>query len=156
MTKSTYTPGDAHAARLNSLVDEAQALMDQLCTISNGQSEAIQAGDVAQIVEIVTIREPVVRGLVCVGEEIGAFIEDPKMIAQVSDADRSEALKRISLIEHTMKRLRERDDQDQKLMESARDTLADQLASMGTNQNALRAYSSRPSTPNPILQDRQG
>lgn len=157
MTKSTDTTHfPTNAARLGSLVDEAQSLMDQLCAISTGQSEAIEVGDVAQIVEIVVKREPVVQGLVSVGEEIGAFIENPDAIAKVSTQERDEAMRRIALIEHAMKRLRERDAHDQKQMEAARDKMAGQLASMGTNQNALRAYSSRTGTPNPILQDREG
>jgi hypothetical protein len=157
MTRSTHTQGfDAYSARLNALVDEAQVLMDQLCSISEGQGDAIKSGDIAQVVEIVVNREPVVQSIVRVGEEIGAFIADPSMIDRVDDADRAAALGRISSIEHAMKRLRERDAKDQQLMEEARDGLADQLAGMGTNQNALRAYSNRTGTPNPILQDRQG
>lgn len=157
MTKLADKHGfDAHSTRLSTLVDEAQSMMDQLCTLSAGQSEAIQSGDIARVVEIVVGREPVVQNIVRVGEEIGAFIADPAMISTISDEDRASALKRISSIEHAMKRLRERDAQDQRLMEMARDGLADQLAEMGAGQNALRAYSKRSGTPNPILQDRQG
>ncbi len=157
MTKPDLTPKlNAPGARLHSLVDQAQILMDQLTVLSDGQSEAIEGGDVAQIVEIVSKRDPVVHGLVNVGEEIGAFIEDPEMIAKVSDNERSKAMARIASIEHAMKRLRERDAQDQVQMKATRDAMAEQLSNMGTNQSALRAYSGRPSTPNPILQDRQG
>lgn len=161
MTKSTNThdsdvPAGTQTARLSSLVDQAKTLMDQLCDISSTQSDAIKSGDIDQIVEIVTKREPMVRGLVCIGEEIGVFISDPKMIGAVDDTQRSDALNRIASIEQSMKELREHDAQDQKLMESTRDGLADQLASMGAGMNALRAYTSRTATPNPILQDRQG
>ncbi len=154
--QNNTTPSDAHASRLNSLVNEAQELMDQLCTLSEGQSKAIESGDIAQIVEVVSSREPVVLGLVSVGEEIAAFIQDPGMIASVHDTDRKEALGRIASIEQAMKRLREQDAQDQHMMESARDKLAQQISGTGANQNALRAYSNRSSTPNPILQDREG
>ncbi len=150
------TPSNAHASRLNSLVDEAQELMDQLCALSEGQSKAIESGDVAKIVEVVSSREPVVLGLVSVGEEIAAFIQDPRMIASVHEQDRKDALGRIASIEQMMKRLREQDAQDQKMMESARDKLAEQISGTGAHQNALRAYSSRSSTPNPIMQDREG
>jgi len=161
MTKSSNTPdsdasASSQAARLSSLVDQAKTLMDQLCDISNVQTDAIKSGEIDQVVEIVAKREPLVRGLVCVGEEIGAFITDPKMIGAVDDVQRSNALDRIASIEQSMKKLREHDAQDQKLMESARDGLANQLASMGAGMNALRAYTSRTATPSPILQDRQG
>lgn len=157
MTESAQTPNlNTPSSRLDSLVDQAQVLMDQLCAASEGQSRAIESGDVAQVVEIVANREPIVRGLVNVGEEIGAFIQDPEMLALVGEPERDDALKRIALIEHAMKRLRERDAHDQRLMENARNQMAEQLSSVGTNQNALRAYSGRTGSPNPILQDRQG
>ena len=144
------------ASRLSSLVDEASSLMDQLSTLSEAQRESVTKGDVEQIIEVVSAREPVVRQIVRVGEEIGAFINDPKMVSRLSDTDRDAALKRIALIEHAMKRLRERDAQDQVRMEEARDGLANQLSGMGAGQSALRAYSTKAKTPNPILQDRKG
>jgi flagellar biosynthesis/type III secretory pathway chaperone len=147
---------DSHRSRLHFLVDEAQVLMDRLCDISQQQSQAIEAGEVEQIIEIVTIREPVIRNIVRVGEEIGAFIQDPDSIKQVDRVQRDEALNRIASIEHAMKRLRERDANDQILMEKVRDAMADQLAGLGNGKNALQAYAARPNTPNPILQDREG
>ena len=157
MTKQAQNLGqEPHGTRLNSLVDEAQALMDQLGAISDGQHYAIRSGDIAQVLEVISKREPVVNGLVSVGEEIEAFIKDPGMLAKVPSDERSAALERITLIEIAMGKLREHDAQDQKIMESTRDGLASQLAGMGTGKSALRAYSSRTSTPNPTLHDRQG
>jgi len=160
MTESTHTPGfgahDAHYERINSLIDQAQKLMDRLCAIGEEQRDAIRSGEVDRMVEMVATREPIVRTLVRVGEEIGAFLEDPGMVSRLSDTDRVNALGRIDSIRQVMESLRARDEQDQKLMEKTRDGLADQLATTGTNQSALRAYSGRSSTPNPILQDRQG
>ena len=157
MTDSAHISGThPSSARLHSLIDEAQVFMDQLGSMGEQQSQAIESGDVVQILELVNSREPIVRGLVCVGEEIGAFIQDPSTLSKVSEQQRKDAMDRIAKIEHAMKRLRERDTRDQELMGSVRDQMASQLASMGTNQNALRAYSTRSGTPNPILQDRQG
>ncbi len=161
MTNSSYTSNPSvhsslEAVRLNSLVDEATKLMERLGEIAAGQREAIESGEIEQIVEIVTKREPVVRALVCVGEEIDAFINDSQTLALVNEHDQSKAYERIASIEHAMKKLREQDAQDQKLMESTRDRLAGELSLMGTGMNALRAYTTRSGTPNPILQDRQG
>jgi flagellar biosynthesis/type III secretory pathway chaperone len=161
MTKPIHAPDleakpPYESARLNALVDEASLLMDQLGAISADQHQAVESGDVAQIVEIVSKREPIIRGLVCVGEEIEAFINNPQAIASVGKDVCADALDRIARIEHAMKKLREHDAQDQKRMESTRDTLAEQLGTMGKGKKALRAYTSRTSTPNPILQDRQG
>jgi len=150
------TPGEQDSSRLQSLVDEAKSLLDKLNSLSDGQRDAIESGDVEQIVEIVTCREPIVRGLVCVGEEIGAFIENPDTIGQIGQAERQIALDRIVLIENDMAKLRERDQQDQVLMQTTRDRIAEQLSGMGNNQTALRAYSSKANTPNPILHDREG
>ena len=137
------TPGTPHsdaqdradllAARLEALLAETGSLVDQLEAVGDQQHHAIESGQVRQIVEIVETREPLVRSLVRVGEELNAFI-----------------------YEHTMKRLRERDAQDQQCMEQARDQIASQLAGMGSGKHALRAYSTRSQTPNPIMQDRRG
>ncbi len=154
MTDSRNRP--VNQARLTTLVDQAGELMDQLSSISDGQRDAIKAVDVEQIVEYVARREPVVSQLVTVGEEIAAVIQSFDEGLQKPDVSYNDALTKIASIEHAMKRLREQDAQDQQLMEEAREKLASQLASTGTNQNAMRAYSSRPNTPNPTLQDRQG
>ncbi len=155
-TSNPSTQSSLETARLNSLVDEAKMLMDRLGEIAAGQREAIESGEIEQIVEIVTKREPIVRGLVCVGEEIDALINDPKTLALVNAHDRSKAYERIASIEHAMKKLRQQDAQDQELMESIRDRLAGELSLMGTGISALRAYTTRSGTPNPILQDRHG
>ena len=160
MTETTNNPvykpeNQSGRSRLNGLVDQAGELMDQLAEISAGQSEAIQAVDVERVVDFVSRREPIVRRLVVVGEEIAAVIEAIDGGGQ-SHSEHQDALLKITSIEHAMKRLREQDARDQQLMEEARDRLASQLASTGTNQSALRAYSSRGGTPNPVLQDRQG
>ncbi len=161
MTSSTDTPNpSAHngfeSSRLDSLVAKAKTLMDRLCAIADGQTQAIESGEIEQIVEIVAQREPVVRELVRVGEELDAFLSDSQAMDLINQDDRVRAFEQIGSIEQAMKKLRQRDAQDQKLMESTRDRLADQLSSMGTGMTALRAYTSRVSTPNPILQDRQG
>ena len=142
--------------RFDALVDEAQELIDSLSVLSGQQRHAIEGGDVAQIVEAVAQREPVVRAIVRVGEELAAFIEDPKALAGIDEQHRTQALLRIAGIEHAMKRLRERDAQDQQQMERTRTQLARQLAGMGAGKTALRAYSSRSQTPDPIMQDREG
>ena len=156
MTKSADANQQPQRARLDSLIEQAQSLMAQLVTLSKDQSQVIESGDVAQIIEIVSLREPVVQGLVSVGEEIGAFIENKQAMESLQSKDRDEAFSRIASIEETMKLVRDRDAQDQRAMEKARDSMSGQLAVMGTNRSALKAYSSRSGTPGPILQDREG
>lgn len=144
------------AARIDDLIEGARSLLDRLSIIADEQRTAIAEGDVPRIVEIVGQREPLIRQLVRVGEEIGAVIEAPETAGELSAVQREDALSRISGIEHTMKRLREQDAHDQELMENTRDRLAAQLAGMGTGRNALKAYSTRSVAPNPIMQDRKG
>jgi flagellar biosynthesis/type III secretory pathway chaperone len=159
------TPGTNHPnedqialleARLESLLEETGTLVEQLEAVSSQQQHAIESGQVQQIVEVVAKREPVVQGLVRVGEELGAFIEDPSTRSAIGDQAYNAALRRIAGYEHTMKRLRERDAQDQDRMQAARDQLASQLASMGSGRSALKAYSVRSKATNPTMQDRRG
>jgi len=157
MTSTAQTPSDgALGDRLSTLVDRAQSLVNRLEALSASQSEAISSGQIEQIVELVTSREPLVSEIVTVGEEIGAILVDPDFGSQMNEQVHAQTLDQISQIELVMHRLRDRDAQDQKHMESTRDELARQLVEMGSAQNALRAYSGRQGTPNPILQDRQG
>jgi len=144
------------AARLGTLLDETGTLVDQLGAIGEQQSHAIETGQVRQIVEIVATREPIVQALVRVGEELGALIEDSSTRTMLGDEVMERALRRMAVYEHTMKRLRERDAQDQQRMERARDQLAAQIAGMGAGKSALRAYSPMSRSPNPTMQDRRG
>lgn len=143
-------------SRLESLLNEAGELVDQLQAVGAEQRHAIESGQVQQIVEVVAKRDPIVQSMIRVGEELGAFIEDPATQAVISEQTYSGALLRIAGYEHTMKRLREQDARDQAQMEKTRDKIAAQLAGMGSGKSALRAYSSRPATPNPIMQDKRG
>jgi flagellar biosynthesis/type III secretory pathway chaperone len=157
MTSTAQTSSDgALGDRLSLLVDRAQSLVNQLDALSASQSEAISSGQVEQIIELVTTREPLVSEIVTVGEEIGAILSDPEFGSRLNEQVHAQTLDQISQIESVMHRLRDRDAQDQKRMETTRDELAGQLVEMGSAQSALRAYSGRSGTPNPILQDRQG
>lgn len=158
MTASAPQQHDPEAigVRLGAMVDEAQVLIDQLGLISEQQQGAIREGDVQRIVEVVTQRDPLVRRLVDVGGDIGALIENKPLMGSVSDTLREQLMRRIANIEHAMKKIRERDARDQQVMESARDSIAKQLAGMGAGRTALRAYSSKHGTPNPTMQDRRG
>ena len=143
-------------SRLQSLLDETGDLVDQLQAVGAEQRHAIESGQVQQIVEVVAKRDPIVQSMIRVGEELGAFIENPETKAALPEQTLNGALLRIAGYEHTMKRLREQDANDQRLMEQTRDKLASQLAGMGSGKNALRAYSTRSQSPNPILQDKRG
>lgn len=143
-------------SRLESLLDEAGVLVDQLQAVGAEQRHAVESGQVQQIVEVVAKRDPIVQSMIRVGEELGAFIEDPTTKTTICEQTLNGALLRIAGYEHTMKRLREQDARDQAQMEQTRDKLAAQLAGMGSGKSALRAYSSRSSTPNPIMQDKRG
>ena len=159
-TPGTHNPqGDEHAmlqSRLDALIEETGTLVEQLEAVGAQQRHAIESGQVQQIVEVVAKRDPLVRSIIRVGEELGAFIEDPKTKQTLSEQALNGALLRIAGFEHTMKRLREQDAKDQLLMEQARDKIATQLAGMGSGQSALRAYSSKSKATNPIMQDKRG
>ncbi len=161
-TPETNTPisPDDHSsllhARLEALLTHAGTLIEQLEAVGNQQRHAIESEQVQQIVEVVAIREPIVRGMVEVGEELGAFIEDPATRSTLGKATLERALRQVASFEHAMKRMRERDAQDQERMEQTRNKLAQQLAGTGTGKSALRAYSTKTATPNPIMQDKRG
>jgi hypothetical protein len=159
-TQGNTSPNEDHAAmlqsRLESLLEEAGTLIDQLEAVGARQRQAVESEQVQQIVEIVSIREPIVQGMIRVGEELGAFIEDPGTRTTLGQQTLERALRRIASFEHAMKLMRERDAQDQQHMEQTREKLAVQLAGTGTGRNALRAYSTRNQQPNPIMQDKRG
>ncbi|MBO6738863.1 MAG: hypothetical protein JJ916_03295 [Phycisphaerales bacterium] len=143
-------------SRLDALLEETGTLVEQLEAVGAEQRHAVESGQVQQIVEVVAKRDPLVQSIIRVGEELGAFIEDPETKATISPHVLNAALLRIAGYEHTMKRLREQDAQDQQVMEQTRDKLASQLSGMGSGQHALRAYSTRPKSPNPTMQDKRG
>lgn len=143
-------------SRLDSLLTEAGDLIDQLQAVGAEQRHAVESGQVQQIIEVVAKREPIVQSMIRIGEELGAFIEDPTTKQTIPERVLNGALLRIAGYEHTMKRLREQDAKDQLLMEQARDKIASQLAGMGSGQSAMRAYSSKSKATNPIMQDKRG
>lgn len=143
-------------ARLDALLEQTGTLIEQLQAVSDQQRQAVESEQVQQIVEVVAIREPIVRSMVQVGDELGAFIEDPSTQQMLGKPTLERALRQIASYEHAMKLMRERDAQDQQRMEQTRAKLVRQLSGTGTGKSALRAYSSKNTNPNPIMQDKRG
>ena len=144
------------ASRLETLLQQASELIDQLEAISEQQRHAIESAQVTQIVEVVAKRDPLVQSMLRVGEELRIYIEDDRVRSAIGVGVMEDALHRVAGIEHKMKHLRERDAKDQELMEKTRDSLARQLSGMSTGTNALRAYSTRSKSTNPTMQDKKG
>jgi len=143
-------------ARLEALLEQTGSLIEQLEAVGNQQRHAVESEQVQQIVEVVAMREPIVRRMVEVGDELGAFIEDKSTQQMIGKATLERAMRQIASYEHAMKLMRERDTHDQDRMERTRAKLVRQLAGTGTGKNALRAYSTKPTSPNPIMQDKEG
>lgn len=152
---STQDQSTLLRARLETLLGQIGALIEQLQAVADQQRHAVETEQVQQIVEVVAIREPIVRSMVQVGDELGAFIEDTATQRLLGTPTLERALRQIASYEHAMKLLRERDAQDQEQMEHTRDKLVRQLTGAGTGKEALRAYSTKPTNPNPIMQDKR-
>ncbi len=150
--------------RLRRLVDDQTDLALSLDHLSSIQTEAVNRGDVATTLDVLAQREPLVERMTAISRELEPFLSQPTIAGGVTGTTspasrlqgelRSDLERRLSRLTDVMNRVNERDRADRARLESLRQHVADELASVATSKGAMSAYGSPSGVQNPSFQDR--
>lgn len=149
--------------RLRRLIDDQTDLALSLEHLSSIQSEAVNRGDVATTLDVLAQREPLVERMTAISRELEPFLSQPGSVggggspspaSRLQGELRSDLERRLSRLTDVMNRVNERDREDRARLESLRQHVADELASVATSKGAMSAYGSRSGVQSPSFQDR--
>jgi hypothetical protein len=147
--------------RLRRLLDEHLAAARQLDRLSQAQSVAVRAGAADEVNDILTQREPLVRTLVSVSDELeplAAYLARPANSAAarspLTPVERSRIGAELAELDTLLHQIVSRDAIDQAALAAQRQALGAQLAGLGHTRDAASAYA--PASQSPVFHDRQG
>ena len=140
--------------RLLRLLDEQLALAGRLESLATRQREHVLRGELADVIDVLARREPIVSDLTAHAEEIEPFVRDARNPASALDAtQRHEVQERLTGIEERLEAVNRLDAHDERALVAMKDALAAEIASLRVSRAAVGAYASGGDS-TPMMQDR--
>lgn len=149
-------PGSRWLPTVAGLLDEQCRLCARLEGLSDEQSEHVRAGRTEELLGVLNERQAVLDRVVEINGMLGPFRDrrDAAM-SRLAPVDRESLQSRIDRIADAVDRVRRRDDEDRKALESQRRGVADELASLSRLRGAAAAYAGHGAI-GPRFHDRRG
>ena len=139
------------------LLRRQRDLYDQLDAMSTGQLDLIEQGTTEALLSLLAERQGVVDQLGQITAALSPVRERwDQWSADLSEPDRDEVR---GLLEHVDDRIRvivERDDEAQRRLTSAKQSVGRELRQMTASSTAIGAYQSAPKSTDPRFTDRKG
>lgn len=134
-------PGARWLPTVVGLLDEQCGLCERLEGLSDEQSSHVRRGRTEELLGVLNERQAVLDRVV----EINGILEpfrnrSDAAMAGLRTADRDSLQSRIDRIAESVDRVRRRDDEDRKALESQRRGVADELANLSRLRGAAAAY----------------
>lgn len=141
--------------RLERLLERQLGLYGELDALSQMQSDLIESDDPDRLLEVLGRREALVEAILGLNAEMEPLVARWEREGDSSDDVRA----RLAAVQSVARTVAERDERDRAALQRRRDTVADQLASIGRGRGAVKAYGppggARGSAA-PRFQDREG
>lgn len=145
------------AGRVVEIVDRQRELFEELETMAEQQRTLIEERSTEALLAVLSRRSGVVQRLDRVDAELRPFrARWGEVLAGLDDAGRAAVQSSVQNLEQVARRVAERDEQDRQRMESERDRIARELASVRQGTTALHAYGPGTGKPEPRFHDREG
>lgn len=142
--------------RLGRLLDEQLALAGTLDEMSREQTQTLAAGDAEGVLEIVCERDGIVQRMADLAVEVEPFVRRMGSLAsQMHPEDRTALRARLDRLDEMLGAIEERDAADRAVLESRREALGRDLATLAKGRHAHGAYGGDGGVA-PLFQDRQG
>ncbi len=150
------SPGSRWLAAVAGLLDEQYDLCVRLEGLSETQSSHVQAGRTEGLLSVLNERQAVLDRVVEINGTLEPFRNRRDIaMSRLQAADRESLQNRIDRIAESVERVRRRDDEDRRALESQRRGVADELANLSRLRGAAAAYAGSGAT-GPRFHDRQG
>jgi hypothetical protein len=156
MTESPRNPNSAWPQSLIDLLEQQQALVDQLVPLAQRQADLIATGQTDALLSLLGRRQQVIDRLTGSQRELGALTGDLDQRLAILPHEQAEYIRgMIDHIGQSLSDVMERDEQDQKALESGRGALKKEMSDVGAARKARNAYL-RAGAVNNRFADRQG
>jgi hypothetical protein len=139
------------------LLESQTALYGQLDALSERQRAVIEDDDADRLLSILGERQTIVDRIAMTNRDLEPVrVAWERLLERVRPECRSDVARRLEGLSVLAGRIAQRDDEDRRKLESRRNAIAGELASMNTSRRAVSAYG-RPAAPpaSPRFQDRQ-
>jgi len=144
------------APRLERILDQQDALYAELDELGRRQSELIQRGDTEELLDVLGTRQRVIDQLGVSMEAFQPFGRRwDELMAALPEDRRRRYTSRVEELSGVIRRIAERDQEDQLALERQRAAVADEMASVSRGRSAVAAYGGGGRTAGPTYQDRQ-
>ena len=129
------------AGSLIQLLEAQEALVSDLAALARQQAELIRGSRTDALLSLLTRRQHLIERFADAQEELGKLTADlDARLQTVSEAQRRRIQSLISGIGDRLAQVMQRDEQDQQVLEAARNRTKDELAAVGATRQARRAY----------------
>lgn len=157
------SPPDPHgdparwAPRLERILDQQDALYSELDELGQRQSELIQRGETEELLDVLGTRQRVIDQLGAAMEAFQPFGRRwDELMASLPEDRRQRYAQRVEELSGVIRRIADRDQEDQRALERQRAVVADEMASVSRGRSAVAAYGgNRRTSDGPTYQDRQ-
>lgn len=158
MTTQTLPPSAGEAAELIDLLTRQRGLYSELSALASQQADLIAQGQTEQLLSVLSKRQGLVEELGRINDQIGPYRGRIPEIAQaLPEARRDELRGLVEQVQSLLKQIIERDEQDRRDLEAAKQQVGTQISQAVRGGAALNAYKQRPaSTPGARFADHNG
>ncbi len=146
-----------HAGALLDLLRRQRDFYDQLEALSAGQLDLIEQGTTEALLSLLAERQGVVDQLGQISATLAPVRQHwDQWSADLSDTDRDEVRNLLEHVDGQIKVIVERDDEAQRRLTRAKQTVGNELRQMTAGSTAIGAYNAAPKSADPRFTDRKG
>lgn len=157
MTASTSTSAELDADGLLDLLRRQRDLYDQLDALSAGQLQLIEQGTTEALLSLLAERQGVVDQLGAINAQLAPARDRwEQWSANLSDEDRDEVRALLGHVDACIKAIVHRDDEAQRQLTQAQQTVGAELRQVTATGTALGAYHAAPQRNDARFTDRKG
>jgi hypothetical protein len=144
------------AESLIELLQRQETVVNELAALARQQAELIRESRTDALLGLLTRRQQLIERFAGAQDELGRLTADLDRRLEAVSHDQRERIQRLlSDISGRLAQVMERDEEDQQVLEAARNRTRDELAAVGATRQARRAYLGRRGPENRFA-DRRG
>ncbi|MDY7107178.1 MAG: flagellar export chaperone FlgN [Planctomycetota bacterium] len=137
----THTATRDWAEALIELLERQETVVNELAALARQQAELIRQSRTDALLGLLTRRQQLIERFAGAQDELGRLTADlERRLETVSDEQRERIQMLLTDISGRLAQVMQRDEEDQQVLEAARNRTKDELAAVGTTRQARRAY----------------
>ena len=117
-----------------------ERLLDELAPLAERQAELVKSGETEALFGLLAQRQRIIERLVSAQERLASLTGDQERLQSLDDDRRTRIRRLIARIGEGLSRIMDGDARDQRVLASARQRIANEIASVGAARHVREAY----------------